>query len=65
MQGCMKAMLGAWSHIALTRAFNSWVVSAQELKQKRALQNRAMAFWSSRELAQVCHAMPPPHPVQQ
>ena len=53
MQGCMKAMLEAWSHITLTRAFNSWVVNAQELKEKRALQNRAMAFWSSREMAQV------------
>ena len=64
-QGCMKAMLEVWSHITLTRAFNSWIVNAQELKAKRALQNRAMAFWSSRELAQVCYPMPPTHPVQQ
>ena len=54
----MKAMLEVWSNITLTRAFNSWVITAQELKEKRGLQSRAMAFWSSRELAQVWHAAP-------
>lgn len=53
----MKAMLGVWSNIALTRAFNTWSTVAQELKEKHALQSRAMAFWSSRELAQVCCAL--------
>lgn len=49
----MKAMLGVWTNISLTRAFNGWQAAAAELKEKHALQARAMAFWSSRELAQV------------
>ena len=49
----MKAMLGVWTNITLTRAFNGWVEAVQELKDKHALQARAAAFWSSRELAQV------------
>lgn len=52
----MKAMLEVWSNITLNRAFNSWGINTQELKEKRALQSRAVAFWSSRELAQVGHA---------
>ena len=53
LQRCMKVMLGVWTNITLTRAFNGWLVAAQELKDKHALQTRAAAFWSSRELAQV------------
>lgn len=59
LQGCMRAMLEVWSNITLTRAFNSWVITAQELRDKRALQSRAMAFWSSRELAQVGYLAKP------
>ncbi len=49
----MRAMMAVWSNITLTRAFNGWVVAAQQLKDKRASQAHAVAFWSSREVAQV------------
>lgn len=53
LQGCMRAMMAVWTNITLTRAFNGWVLAAQQLKDKRASQAHAVAFWSSREIAQV------------
>lgn len=53
MQKCMKTLVGVWTNITLAHAFNSWVSCVEELKAKRALQGQALAFWNSRELAQV------------
>ena len=45
--------MGVWTNITITHAFNSWICCVEELKAKRALQGQALAFWNSRELAQV------------
>ncbi len=50
-------MMAVWTNITLTRAFNGWVLAAQQLKDKRASQDHAVAFWSSREIAQVSQAV--------
>ena len=50
----MKAMMDVWRNITLSRAFNGWAATVEELQEKHALQAHAMAFWSSRELAQAC-----------
>lgn len=57
LQGCMRAMMAVWTNITLTRAFNGWVLAAQQLKDKRTSQAHAVAFWSSREVAQVRQAV--------
>jgi len=49
--------MAVWTNITLTRAFNGWVLAAQQLKDKRASQAHAVAFWSSREVAQVSQAV--------
>ncbi len=48
--------MAVWTNITLTRAFNGWILAAQQLKDKRASQAHAVAFWSSREVAQVSQA---------
>lgn len=49
-------MLKAWSNVSLKQAFNGWVAFVDIQQEKHDKRQRAVLFWSDRELAQVTFA---------